>query len=216
MVISEYKAFKKRIISGILLIPVKSQEGFNMSFADELRSNSLDSINTGEIDDDVAYWCGRLTRAVRHVCREAALEGKRRIFGYVHMSLNEGRETISFDQSLPLTKNLGTRMVVPEEKGRYDSADGYSYINARRYETRLYEGYIIPGDIKVIQKIEDVMREELEGLGFTEFRVQKVRLMDIYVIHYRKGTAANREVVERISTRTAPEPVYTLHFSIEW
>ena len=187
-----------------------------MSFADELRSNSIDSMKTDQIDDDVAYWCGRLTRAVRHVCREAALEGKRRIFGYVHMSFYEGREAISFDQSLPLVKNLGTSRIVPDREEQYDGPDGYTCVSPRRYETRLYEGYIIPGDVKVLQKIEDTMREELEALGFTEFRVQKVKLMDIYVIHYRKRAAAGGEVSERISTRTEPEPVYTLHFSIEW
>ena len=79
-------------------------------------------------------------------------------------------------------------------------------------EMRLYQGFIIPGDVSVLQRMEKSMGQELENLGFTDYRVQKVMLMDVYIIR-RSGQTT---YLTGLKTRTASEPVYTLHFSISW
>ena len=187
-----------------------------MSFADELRDDSVSSKEGSELDADVYYWCGRLTGAVKTVCRQAALQGKRRIFGYIHLGQREGHEDTEFVQSLPLVRELGMKKGEPGALWDQPEEGTGSSENTGRYETRLYEGYTIPGDVRMIQKIEDSMREELQKLGFTDFRVQKVKLMDIYVIRYRRQSLLSGDLTERFSTRTGPDPVYTLHFSISW
>ena len=89
--------------------------------------------------------------------------------------------------------------------------DGYA-----TKEVRLYEGYIIPGDVKTLQKMESLMSSELQKLGFSDFRVQKVMLPDVYAIIRRRSSVLSGNQVERITTRTAPDPVYTLNFSVSW
>ena len=41
-----------------------------MSFADELRDNSLETQEKISVDHELAYWCGRLTGAIKAGCRQ--------------------------------------------------------------------------------------------------------------------------------------------------
>ena len=67
------------------------------------------------------------------------------------------------------------------------------------------------GSFGNVYEIERIMGEELKQLGFTDFRVQKVMLRDIYVIHKPKSLFPGK-----MTTSTATDPVYTLHFSLSW
>jgi len=184
-----------------------------MSFADELRDNSLEAQEKLSVDHDLAYWCGRLTGAIKAGCRQAAKEGRRSIHGYVYMFTEDGVEKEIFVGMLPKLRDQENRTVHPERPGESER-EGASRSREAVYpgETRLYQGFIIPGDVSVLQKMEKIMGQELEKLGFTDYRVQKVMLMDVYVIR-KQGQYS---LLTGMKTRTAPDPVYTLHFSISW
>ena len=184
-----------------------------MSFADELRDNSLETQEKISVDHDLAYWCGRLTGAIKAGCRQAAKEGRRSIHGYVYMFTEDGAEKEIFVGMLPKLRDQETRTA---QADRSVSANPESTLHSQETaypnETRLYQGFIIPGDVSVLQRMEKSMGQELENLGFTDYRVQKVMLMDVYIIR-RSGQTT---YLTGLKTRTAPEPVYTLHFSISW
>ena len=185
-----------------------------MSFADELRNHNR-AASGQRPDAEAAHLCRRLTEAIKDGCRQASHDGRSAIFGYVFLYTDQGEEKARFVETLPrLREQAGRTAEDPAGRnceGFTCEADGYS-----SKEVRLYEGYIIPGDVKALQKMESLMGGELRKLGFSDFRVQKVMLPDVYAIIRRKSSVLSGNQVERITTRTAPDPVYTLHFSVSW
>lgn len=183
-----------------------------MSFADELRESNPNPVDTEWIEPNMAYWRDRLTRAIKQGCREATAEGRRDIFGYVFMSNENGEARDRFVESLPLLRDQKRDVVIDP---KHDSVSGPEE-GVMSFEERLYEGFLIPGNVAFLQKMEQVMGDELQKLGFSDYRVQKVMLMDVYVIHNRKASLVSGRITDRITTRTAPGQVYTMHFSISW
>ena len=182
-----------------------------MSFADELRDQRTETEESVRLEADAKYWCNRLTEAVKGGCRQAVREGRHGIYGYVHMYREDGYDTARFVRKLPSIEEFQTGAKAPDD-ARPQDASG----EPGTYETRLYEGYIIPGNAGKLYMLEKMMGEELESLGFTDFRVQKVMLRDIYIVHRQRTSLFSGGVTKKMTTRTATDPVYTLHFSISW
>ena len=184
-----------------------------MSFADELRNQRTETEESIklEADADAKYLCSRLTEAVKGGCRQAVSEGRHGIYGYVHMYREDGYDTARFVKKLPSVEEYQTGSGTPDAVGRQDVS-----AESGTYETRLYEGYIIPGNAGKLYAIEKMMGEELQRLGFTDFRVQKVMLRDIYIVHRQRTSLFSGGMTKKMTTRTAMDPVYTLHFSISW
>ena len=191
-----------------------SRRETGMSFADELKNHNRPASGMRP-DAEAAHLCGRLTEAIKDGCRQASHDGRSAIFGYVFLYTDQGGEKARFVETLPrLREQAGRSGGDPAGKnmeGFTCDPDGYT-----TKEVRLYEGYIIPGDVKTLQKMESLMSSELQKLGFSDFRVQKVMLPDVYAIIRRRSSVLSGNQVERITTRTAPDPVYTLHFSVSW
>ena len=172
-----------------------------MSFADELRELGKEPRSSGRVDEDIQYWSEKLLRVIKVECQKASLEGRTSIYGYVCFPREgAGDHAARLDESLPLLKDFYSNI---EDRGD----------DSQPREVRLYAGYIIPGNVNMLQKMEDHLKEELKLLGFTQYRVQKVQLMDVYV---RYSARKSGKQPGRVSGRTAREPVYTLHFSISW
>ncbi len=176
-----------------------------MSFADDLRNQETETEESARLQADAEYWCTRLTEAVKGGCRQAVSEGKRGIYGYVHMYREDGYDTARFVSKLPSIEQIQREIKAGTVSGRSAAAESDTCL------ARLYEGYIIPGNADKLYKIENLMSQELERLGFTDFRVQKVMLRDIYLVYRPKSLFPGKT-----TTRTQTDPVYTLHFSISW
>lgn len=176
-----------------------------MSFADELRNQETETEESARLKADARYWCNRLIEAVKGGCRQAVRDGKRGIYGYVHMYREDGYDMARFVRKLPSIEDFQKDIKAGNVNPGTASAEGDTV------KSRLYEGYIIPGNADKLYEIERIMGEGLKQLGFTDFRVQKVMLRDIYVIHKPKSLFPGK-----MTTSTATDPVYTLHFSLSW
>lgn len=184
-----------------------------MNFADELRNQSTGRRGDAEVDADIAYWRDGLVYVIKHECRKAALAGRRNIYGYIHLNRDGDFDEAGFDEDLPRTNDLGNHInAVNWTESGWDATDP----DDRTMKTRLYEGYIIPGDVARLQQLENAIHAELKELGFTEYRVQKVKLMDTYVVRRQKRSLLSGEITEQITTGAYPDPVFTLHFSLAW
>ena len=182
-----------------------------MNFADELRSQGMETEESLRREADARYWADRLTEAIKSGCRQAGREGKRGIYGYVHMYREDGYELARFVEKLPSIKEFQSDIKLAGALARPDRIP-----ESGTFEIRLYDGYIIPGNAAMLYRIEDLMSEELKALGFTDYRVQKVMLRDIYLICRQRPSLFSGDLIEKMSTRTETDPVYTMHFSISW
>ena len=182
-----------------------------MSFADELRNQEIETEESIRIEEDARYWCNRLVTAIKGGCRQAVRDGKTGIYGYVHMYQEDGYEMGRFVNKLPSIKEFQAG-AFPADQVPLRAVQG----DPGTFEIRLYDGYIIPGNAGKLYLLEDMISEELKNLGFTDYRVQKVMLRDIYIIYRLKTSLLSGNRTEKTTTRTDTDPVYTLHFSISW
>ena len=187
-----------------------------MSFADELRARDPAGESARILGFNLQKDTAALTEILKRACTAASEADRRSVSVYCTSRQDDGYTEYGYIEELPTVRDC-EREAEEFNRGKYTTYSRFHSASSGTYETRLYGQLICfgPDRLDYAGKLQESLRSEIGGMGFTSFDVTLAELDDIYVVHERRRAFMSEVLRESVSSRVAGK-IYAFRLQASW